>query len=106
MYCKNCGTELSGDAVICPKCGAVVNEKRISEIAVANQPKKRKSKIVAGLLAFFLGGLGIHRFYLGQWWGIFYILFIWTYIPAIVSLIEAIVFWCSSDESFDSKYNQ
>lgn len=27
-----------------------------------------KSRLVAGLLAFFLGGLGIHRFYLGYTW--------------------------------------
>ena len=27
-----------------------------------------KSQLVAGLLAFFLGGLGIHRFYLGYTW--------------------------------------
>ena len=29
-------------------------------------PVQRKSKIAAALLAFFLGGLGIHNFYLGK----------------------------------------
>ncbi|WP_345147635.1 TM2 domain-containing protein [Arthrobacter ginkgonis] len=28
-------------------------------------PSEQKSKLVAGLLGIFLGGLGIHRFYLG-----------------------------------------
>lgn len=48
-----------------------------------------KNKIAAGLFGIFLGGLGIHKFYLGQiGWGIVYILFCWTYIPGIVGLIE------------------
>lgn len=29
-------------------------------------PSEQKSKLVAGLLGIFLGGLGIHRFYLGH----------------------------------------
>jgi len=33
-----------------------------SSVAVAG----KKDKIVAALLAFFLGGLGIHKFYLGK----------------------------------------
>jgi hypothetical protein len=36
------------------------------EGAKQRQPMGGKSKIVAALLAFFLGGLGIHRFYMGQ----------------------------------------
>jgi len=32
-------------------------------------------------------------------------LFVWTYIPAIISFFEALVFWFSSEESFDRKYN-
>ncbi|MGM9508565.1 TM2 domain-containing protein [Larkinella sp. GY13] len=35
-----------------------------------------KSKSTAALLAFFLGGLGIHKFYLRQTgWGVAYLLF-------------------------------
>ena len=41
------------------------------------------------LLALFLGGLGAHRFYLGQTGlGILYVVFVWTFIPAIAALIE------------------
>lgn len=36
--------------------------------AVANENSGGKSQLVAGLLCFFLGGLGIHRFYLGYTW--------------------------------------
>jgi TM2 domain-containing membrane protein YozV len=65
---------------------------------------KSKDKIVAALLAIFLGALGIHRFYLGQWWGLLYLLFCWTGIPSLVSFIEGIVFLLTSDEVWDMKY--
>ena len=52
-----------------------------------------KNKIVAGLLAFFLGWAGIHRFYLGDIGkGIAYALFFWTGIPFIIGFIDFIVF--------------
>lgn len=54
-----------------------------------------------------LGGLGIHKFYLGRiGWGIVYLLFCWTYIPAIVGLIEGIIYLVSSDEKFHNKYSR
>ncbi len=35
---------------------------------------RTKSKPLAGVLAIYLGGLGVHKFYLGQWgWGIVYL---------------------------------
>lgn len=50
----------------------------------------RKNPTTAVLLALFLGGLGAHKFYLNQAGiGIVYLLFCWTYIPAIIAFIEA-----------------
>lgn len=64
-----------------------------------------KSRIVAALLAFFLGGLGAHKFYLNKnGKGFLYLIFCWTYIPAIVSLIEAIGYLLQSDADFQAKY--
>ena len=61
-----------------------------------------KDKLVAGLLGIFLGGIGVHKFYLGKvGLGIVYILFCWTGIPAIVGLIEGIIYLCSDDRSFE-----
>ncbi len=106
MYCKYCGAEVNYDTAVCPKCGAVVNPDKLNEALDKARPRSRgKSKNVAGTLAFFLGAFGVHRFYLGQWWGIFYLLFCWTYIPGIIAFIEAFVFWFGSEESFDRKYN-
>ena len=60
-----------------------------------------KDKNVAGIFAFFLGGLGIHHFYNRQpGWGIVYVLFVWTGIPSIIAFFEALWFWFSAEESF------
>lgn len=49
----------------------------------------RKSRSAALLLTLFLGGVGAHRFYLGQvGLGIFYLAFCWLAIPLLVSLVE------------------
>lgn len=69
------------------------------------QPPK-KDKVIAALLAFFAGTWGIHRFYLGQiGTGIMHILFFWTFIPSIVSLVDAIGLITMQQEQFDRKYN-
>jgi TM2 domain-containing membrane protein YozV len=71
----------------------------------SHQQTGNKSRIVAAILAFFLGGLGIHKFYLGQiGWGIIYLIFCWTFIPSIVAFIEFIIYLCTSDEDFAKKY--
>ncbi|PTT77661.1 MULTISPECIES: TM2 domain-containing protein [unclassified Chryseobacterium] len=65
-----------------------------------------KSKSTAVLLAFFLGGIGIHRFYLGQnIMGILYLLFCWTFIPVIISVIDFFAFLFMSESRFNYKYN-
>jgi len=48
-----------------------------------------KNELVGVLLALFLGGLGVHEFYLGQTGlGVLYLVFSWTGIPAIIGFIE------------------
>lgn len=65
-----------------------------------------KSKSTAALLAFFLGGLGIHRFYLGQnVMGILYLVFCWTFIPALIAFFDFFVFIFMSENRFNYKYN-
>ena len=64
-----------------------------------------KSKVAAGLLAIFLGGLGVHKFYLGQiGLGIVYLLFCWTFIPAIVGFVEGIIYLTTSDSKWANRY--
>lgn len=65
-----------------------------------------KSKIAAGILAILLGGFGIHKFYLGKTgMGILYLVFCWTYIPAMVGFVEGIIYLCSNDENFQLKHH-
>ena len=64
-----------------------------------------RNKIVAGVLAILLGGIGVHKFYLGKiGMGILYLLFCWTFIPALAGLIEGIIYLTSSDEKFQQKH--
>ena len=49
----------------------------------------KKNKTIAGILALFLGTLGIHRFYMGEWkGGLIYLLFFWTGVPTILGIID------------------
>lgn len=65
-----------------------------------------KNKTSAVLLALFLGGFGAHKFYLGRnLQGVLYLLFCWTFIPAIIAFIEFIIYLTMDDKSFNAKYN-
>jgi TM2 domain-containing membrane protein YozV len=66
-----------------------------------------KDKGTAAILAFFLGPFGIHRFYLGQaGLGVVYLLFCWTPVIWIISVIDFLAFLLGSTHSFDLKYNR
>lgn len=65
----------------------------------------KKNRIVAAVLAMFLGGIGIHKFYCGKIVkGVLCILFCWTYIPSIIAFIEGLVYLTESDETFNVKH--
>lgn len=68
-------------------------------VYVANR-QKVVNKVAYCLLAFFLGGLGVHKFYSGRiGLGIVYILFCWTFIPMIVAFIECIIALCKPSDA-------
>jgi TM2 domain-containing membrane protein YozV len=101
-FCTACGNQIHMLAEICPVCG-------VRQMMAPPQPyayipvAPRKDKTIAAVLALFLGGLGIHKFYLGKvGQGILYLLFCWTLIPAFVSFIEAIVYLSQSEQSFQA----
>jgi TM2 domain-containing membrane protein YozV len=79
--------------------------------------KSGKEKIAAGLLAIFLGSLGIHKFYLGgksqKTAGIVMLLvsifgtclfFIGPIVIGIIALIEGIIYLTKDDAEFDAVY--
>lgn len=72
MFCGQCGGQVPEGAAACPTCGAAAGAPPPSgalKVAGTGQGvvsyEPPKSKMTAGLLGIFLGGLGIHRFYLG-----------------------------------------
>ena len=92
MFCKYCGKSLVDNAVFCSQCGkqlmlpaknssySSTNETQnvfYSPIHTPPMPsmskrtkyiptESSKSRLIAALLAFFFGDLGIHRFYVGR----------------------------------------
>lgn len=83
-FCKSCGGKIAEKAVICPLCGCQVEEMPANvqqpQIVINNSNMntntnqniigaaggRLKNKWVAFLLCFFLGYLGVHRFYEGK----------------------------------------
>jgi TM2 domain-containing membrane protein YozV len=109
-YCHHCGVKIAALAEICPKCGVRQpgQAEKTGQISGSSP-----NKVVACLLACFLGWLGAHRFYLGETtWGVFYIfmniLLFWTVIVpvifAIICLIEGLVYLTYKDSDFAEKY--
>ncbi len=92
-YCSSCGALIQHHAQICPKCG------------VAQPSDKKFSKVALLLLTFFMGGVGIHKFYLGKYvQGIFCLLFFWTGIPSIIALVEFLIYAFTPEETLHQKY--
>jgi TM2 domain-containing membrane protein YozV len=86
----------------------------IYKVAGSNAMSGDKNRITAALLAFFLGMLGVHKFYLGKntagvimllggtigW----LLLFIPPLIIATIAFIEFVIYLITSDEDFQRKY--
>ena len=87
-FCPNCGTNYDDNMMNCPNCGAPApqmnndqfnqqyNQQQYQQ-PMGNQQYNpqfqqqpmmpgAKSKMAAGLLGIFLGGWGVHNFYLGN----------------------------------------
>lgn len=97
--CLNCSEVIKGDATACKHCGHNQNRN-------VNMNNIEKSKSTAIILAFFLGGFGAHKFYLNRpMAGILSILFCWTFIPAILALIEIIIYATYTEEQWANYVN-
>lgn len=100
-YCHECGAVIRAKAEICPQCGV-----RQPALAASPFAANRKSRVTAALFGILLGGLGIHHFYLGHiGLGILYVVFCWTIVPAIVGIIEGIIYLSMTDTAFSMKYD-
>ena len=70
------------------------------------KPAGAEKKIVAGIFGILLGGLGIHKFYLGytKEGVIQIVLSLVCGIGAIIGLIEGIIYLTKSDADFVATY--
>jgi TM2 domain-containing membrane protein YozV len=127
MYCPQCGYEMSSFDVECERCkrmGQIKNQPTQQRAPLDTTPAviqtpmpdqvqekvimNHRSNVTAGLLALFLGGIGIHKFYNGSSaWGIIYIVscFVIPGLSAFVALVEGIVYLCDA-KKYDRTYNQ
>ena len=112
-FCNDCGEIINTKAEICPKCGVrqpatfESSTKAVESLLFRPIILNRKSRITTALLALFLGGIGVHKFYLGQvGLGVIYLSSCWTLIPALIGFIEFIIFLSMSDQTFSQKYSQ
>ena len=118
MYCKNCGSKLEENAFFCTNCGARVDEHvtSTSVTTVTNNMsvEKPKSKIVAAILAIFLGNFGVHNFYLGYTGKaiaqllltlVGWIVIVGPIVASIWSFVEGIILLVTDDKT-DAKGNK
>lgn len=109
MYCKSCGESINSGQAICIKCGVKVGDgnsfcancgETISStadvclncgFAVKRNSTIDDNKMILGIVALVVGGIGIHNFMMGETKkGIVKILLCWTGISSIIALVDAI----------------
>jgi TM2 domain-containing membrane protein YozV len=137
--CSSCGFEM-GNGKYCPKCGALSAsstpappsqqqpqqnwQQQPPPPQYGQQPQygmapqygqpypQRKDKTTAALLAIFLGGLGIHKFYLGgpkqKTAGIIQIVvtIVTCGFGSVLALIEGIIYLTKDEQQFEYEYVQ
>ncbi|MBU3144548.1 TM2 domain-containing protein [Clostridium sp. CF012] len=63
MFCHNCGSQNDDGSNFCKTCGInLLIQQNKTEVRTISD----KNWLVALLLCVFLGGIGIHRFYVGK----------------------------------------
>ena len=69
--------------------------------------RKSKSKGTGIFWAIGLGGIGAHRFYLGEkGMGFLYLCLVWTAVPLVVAVIEGIFFMGGRVEAYNETVKQ
>ncbi len=65
-----------------------------------------KDRNIAAILAFVVGGMGAHRFYLGQpGLGMLYLAFCWTPIPWVLAFFEFVSLALMEQDAFHRRFN-
>ena len=67
-----------------------------------------KNRSTAAILAFFLGAIGVHKFYMGNTTGglIYILLFFCCGLSGIFALIDFVLYLTDSDEKFQQRVEE
>ena len=135
-FCRHCGVALNPEQIVCIQCGQKCTKyshsvsfmfKNVcrclsSLFSHNNAPSDngplqtspygsacKKQQSTAGVLAIFLGCVGIHKYYLGSWgWGIIFTIAGLTtngILTGIIGLVEGMIILTMSREAFNAKYS-
>ena len=120
-YCGNCAARVNSPAqVMCTSCGAAIGGAPAYMGGPASYGAGSKSRTTAGILAILLGGIGIHKFYLGRTnpgiimsvvFGVsfcssfvFILPFFACIALSIIGLVEGIILLGKTDAQFQQEY--
>jgi len=106
ISCQECGKKVSDQSQACVSCGYPLNPLAFeSQRNNTYRLNPSKSKGTAAFLALFLGGIGAHKFYLEQpFMGLIYLCFCWTLVPAIIGVLESLVYIFMSHKEFMKRH--
>ena len=84
-FCSNCGAEVKEGQAVCLNCGFELKQIRSAKSRgwFETQNRDGKERGPAFLFAFFLAGLGAHRFYLNAEWKVTMLLIFLAGIPTL-----------------------
>lgn len=105
-FCSNCGNTLPTEAEYCMNCGVAVKPEKASRNNTSTEYLGGQDKITIALICFFVGGIGIHNFILGEKnKGVMKIVFAFIFgISSILALIEFIKILTDKYEIDQNKY--
>ncbi|MBV6457871.1 MAG: hypothetical protein HONBIEJF_00991 [Fimbriimonadaceae bacterium] len=122
--CPSCHVQIDATASVCPMCGYAFSAAPPPppsstgvgpRIPITSSSYGTHNKIAAGLLAIFLGWLGIHAFYLNNTQMGLVLLLVSVVggaltcggvsgVVATLALVQGILYLVASDEEFHQKY--
>ncbi|MBT3312266.1 MAG: TM2 domain-containing protein [Desulfobacterales bacterium] len=89
-FCESCGNIIKQTTEVCPYCKTRI--------------EGRVRKLTLLLITLFTGGIGGHKFYLGNnFHGALYLLFSLTGIPSLIAMIEFIIYVFTSEDDLQEK---
>ncbi|TKB48414.1 NINE protein [Ferrimonas sediminicola] len=104
VSCGQCGQRVQLSDVMCSECRAALH---LEALAGVDPLLSSKSRRLAAWLSLLLGGLGVHKFYLGQpLKGGLYLAFSWTLVPTALGVMEAMRTFRMNTQQFQFRLRQ